>query len=142
MRLWSLHPSYLDSKGLVALWREGLLAQKVLQGLTKGYRNHPQLERFKQQRNPEAAIATYMYEIFLESKRRGYSFDGSKIISKRTKQKIPVTNGQLAYEIKWLTQKLTSRDPKYLKSLNTKVPIRTHPLFIVIEGEIEPWEKL
>lgn len=32
MRLWSLHPSYLDAVGLVALWREGLLARKVLQG--------------------------------------------------------------------------------------------------------------
>ena len=36
MRLWSLHPRYLDAKGLVALWREGLLAQAVLKGQTKG----------------------------------------------------------------------------------------------------------
>lgn len=37
MRIWSLHPSYLDAKGLVALWRETLLAQKVLLGATVGY---------------------------------------------------------------------------------------------------------
>jgi hypothetical protein len=30
MRIWSLHPKYLDSKGLVALWRESLLAKNVL----------------------------------------------------------------------------------------------------------------
>ena len=47
MRLWSVHPKYLDSKGLVALWREALLAKQVLEGGTKGYRNHPQLDRFK-----------------------------------------------------------------------------------------------
>jgi hypothetical protein len=29
-RIWSLHPKYLDARGLVALWREGLLAQAVL----------------------------------------------------------------------------------------------------------------
>ncbi|MEN6399799.1 MAG: pyrimidine dimer DNA glycosylase/endonuclease V, partial [Rectinema sp.] len=29
MRLWTLHPQYLDQKGLTAAWREGLLAKKV-----------------------------------------------------------------------------------------------------------------
>ena len=47
MRLWSLHPSYLDSAGLVALWQEGLLARKVLSSQTKGYIHHPQLHRFR-----------------------------------------------------------------------------------------------
>jgi Pyrimidine dimer DNA glycosylase len=47
MRIWSLHPQYLDRQGLTAAWREGLLAQKVLTGTTKGYRNHPQLRRFR-----------------------------------------------------------------------------------------------
>ena len=41
MRLWTLHPQYLDPRGLVALWREALLAQKVLLGRTRGYRAHP-----------------------------------------------------------------------------------------------------
>jgi len=43
MRIWSLHPKYLDSKGMVALWREALLAKQVLLNKTKGYKNHPQL---------------------------------------------------------------------------------------------------
>ncbi|MGA2330816.1 MAG: pyrimidine dimer DNA glycosylase/endonuclease V [Syntrophales bacterium] len=46
MRLWSLHPGYVDARGLVALWREGMLARKVLQHQTKGYKNHLQLHRF------------------------------------------------------------------------------------------------
>ena len=37
MRLWTLHPKYLDPQGLVALWREALLARAVLQGKTRGY---------------------------------------------------------------------------------------------------------
>jgi hypothetical protein len=57
MRLWSLHPCYLDRQGLLALWREALLAQKMLQGQTRGYRFHPQLERFRAQSDPSAAIA-------------------------------------------------------------------------------------
>ncbi|MFP3165813.1 MAG: pyrimidine dimer DNA glycosylase/endonuclease V, partial [Nitrososphaeria archaeon] len=34
MRLWSLHPSFLDKQGILGVWREGLLAQKVLIGKT------------------------------------------------------------------------------------------------------------
>jgi hypothetical protein len=40
MRKWSIHPQYLDTKGLEALWREALLAKNVLEVKTKGYRNH------------------------------------------------------------------------------------------------------
>ena len=56
MRLWSIHPRSLDARGLVALWREGLLARKVLRGRTRGYRHHPQLQRFRDLRDPVAAI--------------------------------------------------------------------------------------
>jgi hypothetical protein len=38
MQLWTLHPKHLDVRGLVALWREALLAQKILCGATRGYR--------------------------------------------------------------------------------------------------------
>jgi len=60
MRLWTVHPRYLDTKGLLAAWREGLLAQKVLQDKTSGYRNHPQLLRFRATANPTASIASYL----------------------------------------------------------------------------------
>jgi len=67
MRIWSLHPKYLDSKGLVALWRETLLAKHVLEGKTKGYKNHPQLNRFKAMKKPVEVINQYLSEIFIEA---------------------------------------------------------------------------
>ena len=79
MRLWSLHPSYLDAVGLVALWREGLLARKVLQGQTKGYIHHPQLFRFRETGNPIHVLDFYLKTVHDESIRRGYNFDLSKI---------------------------------------------------------------
>src|SRR5581483_11263282 len=98
MRLWSLHPSLLDSKGLVALWREGLLAQKVLLGQTTGYRFHPQLQRFRETRNPVGAIGTYLWAVVEEAAERGYQFDASKIAMKKRALSMPVTRGQLEFE--------------------------------------------
>lgn len=143
MRIWSLHPKYLDAKGLVVLWRESLLAQKVLQGKTKGYKNHPQLERFKRQRDPIAAIATYLQEVAEEAKRRRYNFDSSKIDSKRIHdERIQVTHGQLMYEWKHLCHKLRDRDPQTWIQIQTILAPEPHPLFTMIDGDIEAWEKI
>lgn len=60
MRLWTVHPRYLGAKGLVAAWREALLAQKVLAGRTRGYRAHPQLRRFQAHPWPPGAIAAFL----------------------------------------------------------------------------------
>ena len=79
MRLWTLHPKYLDAKGLVALWREALLAQEVLRGETRGYKHHPQLLRFAKMNNPPAALAAYLKAVHDEAVRRGYKFNTSKI---------------------------------------------------------------
>src|ERR1700753_3542232 len=98
MRLWTLHPKYLDAKGLVALWREALLAQKVLRGKTKGYRHHPQLIRFREHARPVTAIATYLDFVYEEATRRGYQFDGSKIARHRGAIELDETKGQLFYE--------------------------------------------
>lgn len=142
MRLWSIHPKYLDTKGLLAVWREGLLAKKVLEGKTKGYKNHPQLERFKKSKYPIACINAYLYEILLEAKRRDYNFDESKIERVKMNSKITVTKKQVAYEFQHLLNKLKLRDKeKYGKIKDTK-KIKVHPLFKIIEGEIESWEKL
>ena len=111
MRLWTLHPKYLDAAGLVAAWRESLLAQKVLLGRTKGYRNHPQLDRFKALRDPAAAAAAYLAGLHAESQRRGYRFDASKIGSGRTADRMPATRGQLLYEWEHLKKKLRTRNP-------------------------------
>jgi len=140
MRLWSLHPRYLDAKGLVALWREALLAQKVLQGNTKGYRNHPQLLRFKRQQDPLAAIAAYLREVQHEADRRGYHFDASKIAPHAAAKTIPVTDAQLAYEFGHLAAKLAVRDAEACARLQRETTVQTHPLFVQIKGEVEAWE--
>lgn len=140
MRLWSLHPRYLDAKGLVALWREALLAQKVLQGNTKGYRNHPQLIRFRQQPEPQAAIASYLQEVWREADRRGYHFDASKIAQHAAVKTIPVTEGQLAYEFAHLSAKLGVRDAEACARLQREKVMQIHPLFALIKGEVEGWE--
>lgn len=146
MRLWSLHPKYLDVKGLLALWREGLLARAVLKGKTKGYTNHPQLIRFKNQKNPVLFLDTFLNQVYLESKHRGYNFNLEKIGTKHTREQIPVTQGQLSYEMEHLLGKLQQREPeKYQqtkKMLNEdKFPI-PNPVFMIIPGNIELWEKV
>jgi hypothetical protein len=140
MRLWSLHPRYLDAKGLVALWREALLAQKVLQGNTRGYRNHPQLFRFKQQKNPVAAIASYLHEVRLEADRRGYHFDADKIAAHSRVAKIAVTVGQMKYERAHLEAKLKVRDAAACQRLQQETSLLPHPLFEPVKGVVEAWE--
>lgn len=140
MRLWSLHPQHLDARGLVALWREGLLAQKVLLGRTKGYRNHPQLDRFRRQPDPVAAIAAYLREVQREAARRGYHFDASKIVSDAGVPKIPVAEGQVAYEFAHLRAKLEVRDAAACARLVASERPQLHPSFESVEGGIEDWE--
>ena len=142
LRLWSIHPKYLDAAGLVALWRESLLAQKILKEQTKGYRNHPQLKRFRIHPCPQRAIAGYLMEILQESRRRRYNFDKRKIGGENTTVKIAVTRGQLRYEFDWLLDKLKKRDGDRYNLLRSVKKIECHPAFEVIEGGIEEWEKL
>jgi hypothetical protein len=139
MRLWSVHPSALDSKGLVALWREGLLAQKVLRGQTKGYRFHPQLDRFRASANPVAAISTYLWDVAGEARVRGYNFDSSKIALRKRSVSITVTRGQLDFEQKHLLKKLRARDPVRFRALRA-AEITSHPMMRVVDGGLEPWE--
>lgn len=141
MRLWSLHPSLLDRVGLVALWREALLAQKVLAGATKGYRRHPQLDRFRRSGHPMRAIASYLWSVADEAKERGYLFDVSKIAMRRGKVTIRVTKGQLTYELTHLKRKLRQRDPKRLQLVNERKPIKINSTFIAVDGPIAPWER-
>lgn len=141
MRLWSLHPKYLDPQGLVALWRETLLAQAVLREETRGYRNHPQLERFKQHSAPLAAVSLYLQAVHAEAEARGYSFDKRKIKPARESATLAVTSGQMAYEWAHLMAKLKARSPAlYLIRQAIEVP-EAHPLFNIRPGDIESWER-
>jgi len=142
MRLWSLHPKYLDPQGLVALWRETLLAQAVLRGETRGYRSHPQLDRFKSHPAPLAAMSLYLKAIHAEAESRGYSFDKSKIRPARKQVVLSVTSGQMEYEWAHLLAKLKVRNPALLRKWReTGVPA-PHPLFKVRPGKIESWERV
>lgn len=142
MRIWSLHPSLLDDKGLVALWREGLLARKVLEGKTKGYKKHPQLERFKKSENPIGVVNSYLYFVFIEGRKRGFCFDDRKIYKiPVVKKVIPVTRGQMEFELKHLYSKVIKRAPGWSEMLRKK-RLRCNPVFFVKDGPVEKWEKI
>jgi hypothetical protein len=141
MRLWSLHPKYLDAKGLVALWREALLAQHVLNGKTRGYTRHPQLIRFRSVKNPVGAIARYLRQVADEAEKRNYRFDQSKIVHNTFRGSIAVTNGQLEYEFAHLLGKLEKRDPERYSNFKNLNIIEHHDLFRAVPGEREEWEK-
>ena len=141
MRLWSLHPRYLDAQGLVAVWREGLLARAVIDGRTRGYRNHPQLERFHAHPTPLALIDAYLLGIYDEALVRGYSFDRSKLGPAPPELTIEVTAGQLAYEWQHLMAKLAARSPgDHARLLKESTPL-CHGLFRVRAGPVESWER-
>ncbi|MEM2909004.1 MAG: pyrimidine dimer DNA glycosylase/endonuclease V [Candidatus Bilamarchaeaceae archaeon] len=141
MRLWSIHPKYLDCKGLVALWREALLSKKILQGKTRGYTSHPQLIRFKQHKNPIRLINTYLFYIWREAKERHYRFNKFKI-GKTTRDKIKVNKGQIEYEFRQLKRRLRTRNKLAYRKLLKVKRIEVHPLFILREGPVEQWEKV
>lgn len=140
MRLWTLHPKYLDSRGLVALWREALLAQSVLNGQTRGYTRHLQLKRFQACSSPRRTIAAYLRVVHAESVRRGYRFDVTKIGNDDCEDVITVTRSQMQYEWEHLKNKLQHRDPEWLRSVESLIRPQPHPLFRVIAGPIEDWE--
>jgi hypothetical protein len=142
MRLWTVHPKYLDAKGLVALWREALLAQKVLRGGTRGYRQHPQLLRFAATKNPPATLATYLKAVHEEAVKRGYKFNAAKIGRGRIRGRLNETRGQLLYEWQHLKRKLKKRDPKRLRNLSSRnIPV-PHPLFKIVSGKVRDWERV
>jgi hypothetical protein len=143
MRLWSLSPQYLDRQGLLAVWREGLLAKKVLAGKTSGYKNHPQLDRFKKQVSPTDYINAYLHGLWEEASRRGYKFDKAKAGHLKKKLKnIKVSSGQIEYEFAHLLKKLAKRDKGRYNELKGLVKPISHPLFTIKKGKIEPWEKV
>lgn len=143
MRIWSLHPKYLDKAGLGAVWREGLLAQKVLRGLTKGYKHHSQLIRFKATEDALQAICTYLHFIADHAiNDRSYNYNRDLIVKPRDTTMIEVTSGQMSYETSWLLEKLEQRDLDKYEDVVSEREVEPHPMFEVVEGPIESWEKI
>lgn len=140
MRLWSLHPKYLDAAGLVALWREALLARAVLRGLTTGYRHHPQLHRLLACESPRAAISNYLAAVYAEARDRGYHFDRTKVGRVRAVPPLTVTDGQLRYEWQWLLAKLERRSPQVFEQHRSIAVPDVHPLFVRRRGPVADWE--
>ena len=142
MRLWSLHPRYLDPQGLVALWREALLAQAVLLGNTRGYRNHPQLLRFQATSNPTRAIGTFLSHVCAEAVTRGYTFNAEKIVWVGRGSRLKVTSAQLAYEWRHLHSKLVARSPAWSQQWSIGHSPLPHPMFTRSPGPVAPWERI
>ena len=143
MRLWTVHPRYLDPQGLVALWREALLARAVLRGETRGYRHHPQLQRFQAHAAPRSAISVFLAGVHAEARARGYSFDASKVGPVRTAlARVPTTSGQLDHEWQHLLGKLRVRNPELFKRWRLLRRPEAHPLFEIVPGGVAEWERV
>ena len=140
MRLWTLHPGYLDPRGLVALWREALLAQAVIAAKTRGYTRHPQLLRFLESPSPQAAISSYLRAVHVEASARAYSFDATKIGNAGDADTILASCGQLEYEWEHLQTKLRVRAPAWLERFSCTSRPEPHPLFHVVPGAVSAWE--
>jgi hypothetical protein len=143
VRLWSFHPEQLDAAGLVAAWREALLAQAVLAGRTRGYRRHPQLERFLSCAEPLDAIGEYLRVLHGDSLRRGYRFDASRIdrAAGRPVGRIVVPRGQVEYEWALFRRKAAARDRAAFERIAGIAFPRLHPLFDLVEGGVAGWER-
>lgn len=144
MRLWSLHPRYLDRQGLTACWREALLAQAVIAGRTRGYTRHPQLQRFLACEDPLAAVGTFLEGVQEEATRRGYRFDASRIDRPGASVRIEVSDGQVAFECEHLLAKLRVRSGDCVENLTKAVDggvVQSHPMFDVVPGGIATWER-
>ena len=140
MRLWSLHPRHLDAAGLVALWREGLLARAVLRGETRGYTRHPQLQRFRAHPRPRRAIEAYLHAVCDEAHARGYRFDRGKLGARHAVSPIAVSDGQRDFEWAHLLRKLAVRSPALHARVIAAAPT-LHPMLVLEPGPIADWER-
>jgi hypothetical protein len=141
MRLWSLHPRLLDTRALVAQWREGLLALAVAKGKTRGYRHHPQMTRFMRGRHPARLIESYLRAVLAEADARGFAFDPAKLTGPCSRVHLTVTRGQLDYEWQHLLRKLHRRD-RARWSRQWRARPAPHPIFRVVPGPVEDWERV
>jgi len=132
---------FLDPKGLVALWREALLARAVLEGKTQGYKNHPQLVRFRAQKKPILVISEYLRFVYSESQERGYNFDANKLALAAPIEPIAETQGQLEYEWQHLGKKLQTRNSELHERFLQLKP-KPHPLFEIVPGGVRGWENV
>ncbi|MEE6281339.1 pyrimidine dimer DNA glycosylase/endonuclease V [Georgenia sunbinii] len=162
MRIWSLRPDYLDRQGLIACWRETLLAQAVLAGRTRGYRGHSQLQRLRDCPDPVATVGAYLVGLREEATARGYRFDATRIDQPAVIEpagvvlpaavplddapaavpRLTVTSGQVDHEWGHLLAKLAVRSPDRHAELLGVTSVAVHPLFEVVPGPVASWERV
>jgi hypothetical protein len=157
VRLWSIHPEYLDRMGLLGLWREALLAQQVLHGETENYKNHSHMQRFYALPKEDAMqyMSDYLFFVWQEGKLRGYKLNVNHIkdprnggsLSGSPRKLFTVSSGQLALEYQILCMRTRNRDHKHFLGLEDKYPShrmwvpKPNPVFTLIHGRKEEWEK-
>lgn len=137
-----MHPQHFDRQAITACWREGLLAQAVIFEPGRGYSHHPQLVRFREADDPEAAIGDYLSAIVDEADNRGYRFAREKIRRTGFSGQLTVNEGQLDYEWTHLLAKLQRRSPQVWEQWRTHAHARAHPLFTIVDGPIADWERV
>lgn len=117
------------------------MAQAVLAGRTRGYTRHPQLERFRTTEAPLETIGRYLSALADEADARGYRFDRSRIDSAgEANAQLTVASGQLDFEWAHLGAKLAARSLADARRWEGSTP-RPHPLFTVVAGPTEAWER-
>lgn len=141
MRLWSIHPRYLDPAGLCGLWREALLAQRVVEGRTLAYRRHPQVCRLLQEDDPPGAMHAYLQGVWEEGDSRGYCLDRARITPCTSSAPMAAPQGQLEYELVLLALKLRLRNPAFLDALPRVEEVEPHPSIRPVPGGAAWWER-
>lgn len=150
MRLWSLHPSYLDKQALQVCWADALQAleyYKQERAYMKGITNdlspyfYPCLDRFRMTGSPIAHITNYLHGLCDESERRNTPFGRAKLPEFTPGLRLKVTDGQIAREEKLLLLQLNRRKQTQLwMDLFVAEYVQPHPLFEIVSGPVEPWE--
>ena len=149
MRIWTLHPRFLDRQGLLGQWREALQAKNALLDPhhSSNVCHERQLRRFKAAKiQALSCMGVYLHAVADEMILRGYKPNVSLIpYYVGTPSLIPVTQGQVNFEIAHLMAKLTERDPSRLLPLS-KIRVlmsnQLNPIFKEVGGDIESWEKI
>lgn len=107
---------------------------------TRGYRQHPQLARFRGHAAPELAIDAHLAAVREEASERGYAFDRSKLGAIQAVAGIEATSGQLACEWEHLLRKLVVRHAALAGRRRDEAPACL-PLFVIAPGPIAAWER-
>lgn len=88
-----------------------------------------------------SCIAAFLRTVQAEGARRGHAFDAGKIARGGGVEPIDVARGQLDHKWAHLLDKLRRRDPERLGALSTVRRIQPHPVFRIVPGGVEDWEK-